>query len=194
LRVNNGISQSVASLSGSGVVQLNNTAARLDVGDSVANSAAGVVTIGNGGSVSAGDDAGHYQVSRLTFTGASLAFEAGSVLDIDIASELSFDSINLSTAGKTVTVAGGTLSLAFLNDYAPTVGDTFQLFSVAGVAVADSVVNAGNFTINGPAGYSFSLDNTGLLTVVSAIPEPSSYAVLLAGAVLTAGVVRRRRG
>jgi hypothetical protein len=140
-----------------------------------------------------GDDAGYYQVSPLTFTGGSVSFEAGSVLDIDIASALSFDSINLATAGKTVTVAGGTLSLSFLNDYAPMVGDSFQLFSVAGVAMTNSVVGAGNFTIVGPAGYTFSLDNTGLLTVVSAIPEPSTYAALLGAGVLTAAFVRRRR-
>ncbi|MFA6960150.1 MAG: PEP-CTERM sorting domain-containing protein [Opitutaceae bacterium] len=194
LRVNNGFSQLVRSLSGSGVVQLSNTASRLDVGTSVANSSAGVFTVGTGGSVSVGDDAGYYQVSQLTFTGGSVSFEAGSVLDIDIASALSFDSINLATAGKTVTVAGGTLSLSFLDGYAPTVGDSFQLFSIAGVAVANSVVNAGNFTIVGPADYTFSLDNTGLLTVVSAVPEPSTYAALFAGMVLTVAVVRRRRG
>ena len=193
LRVNNNISQRVAAISGSGVVQLQNSAARLDIGDSIGGSTAGVFTVGSGGSVSVGDDAGYYRVSQLTFTGGSVHFEAGSVLDIDIAGALSFDSINLATAGKTVTVSGGVLSLTFLNDYAPSAGDSFQLFSIAGAVVADSVINPGNFTIVGPAGYTFSLSNAGLLTVVSAVPEPSTFAVLFGCVALMAATVRRRR-
>ncbi|HEY9249048.1 MAG TPA: autotransporter-associated beta strand repeat-containing protein [Rariglobus sp.] len=193
LRVNSGFTQLISAISGSGTVSLGSATSQLNIGTSVANSANGVFTVGNGGSVSVGDDAGYYQVSQLTFSGGSIVFESGSVLDIDIASALSFDSINLSTAGKTVTVSGGTLSLTFLNDYSPVVGDTFQLFSIAGAAVGNSVINAGNFTIAGPAGYSFSMDNTGLLTVVSTIPEPSTYVVLFAGAALGAAAFRRRR-
>lgn len=193
LRVNNNVSQQVAAISGSGVVQLQNTAARLDVGDSFANSAAGFVTVGDGGSVTVGDDAGYYQIDRLTFTGASLRFESGSALNIQIAALDSFDSINLSTAGKTFAIDGGTLTLSFLDGFTPETGDTFQLFSVGGLAVQDSVLNPDNFTIVSNVGYEFSLDGTGLLVVGAAIPEPSAFVLLSACSVLGFAAMRRRR-
>jgi len=194
LYVSNNINQQIVGLAGGGTAELGGSNARLDIGTSIANSTAGVFTVGDGGVVSPGDDSGYYQASTLTFANGSVRFESGSVLDIDIASLTSFDSINLSTAGKTVTAdLGSTLSLTFLDGFSPEVGDTFQLISVAGAAVADSVVNAGNFNIVG-GGYIYDLNSAGLLTVVSAIPEPSTYAALFGGAALALVSLRRRRG
>lgn len=189
-----GYTETIASLSGSGTVNLNNNAAKLNIGSSFIQTAANrEVVIGNGGTLNPGDTTGDYRADTITLTGVtSLRFETGSILNIDITSADTFDSIELSTSGATVTFDGGTLNLSLIDGYVLKDGDTFQLFTVAGQSVAGSVLSTENLTIIGDSAFIYTLDNSGLLTISTAIPEPAAIGLIAGGLILILALGKRR--
>ena len=101
-----------------------------------------------------------------------------------------YDALNIANAFT----AAGTLSVSFINSFSPVTAATFNLF--------DFVSQTGTFgTVNLPtltAGLSWdtgALYTTGEISITgTAVPEPSTYALLAGVSALAAVVWRRRRG
>lgn len=135
-----------------------------------------------------------FDVSGLTVPGYSLA---------NVATTLGVGA----TTNGFINVGSGILTLGnalTLNFTALPTGGTFNLYDAAGVtgdftSVTLTGALAGSLTLNGGVwtgdvgGYSLSLaESTGILTVASAVPEPSTVGVLTGIAALGAIALRRR--
>ena len=153
------------------------------------------VTLAASGILSPGEGS----VGTLTFSAGNLTLASGATYKMDIGGTTMSpenDKVNLTGAGSTVSLLGSyTLSLSNLGTVDPT-GQTFVLFdSVA------SITSTGLWTIDyGSTGWSGgivslnALDNTQLiLSGLSAIPEPSTAALILGGFAIFCGLLRRRR-
>ena len=142
--------------------------------------AGGSVTWASGstGGLEPGSAIGSTTAQQLSFTGTAggplaVTLLSTSVSNFNIKSGTSFDSISLG-ANVALTNAGS-LVLDFTSGYTPTNGTTLDLFAMAGGT------DTGSFSsiTSNIAGDSFTLnDTTGMLTI-SAVPEPSSMALLL---------------
>jgi len=154
-------------------------------------SISGATTIQSGGTLAAGSNG----VGTLTFS--STLSLAGTTL-MEIASASSFDIV----ASSSSIAYGGTLTVNLLSGFTMSAGETYGLFTSAtktgdftSISVAGTTLDAGNgysATISGLT-YTFVASNaSGVLSVVAAVPEPSTYAAIM-GAVALAGVVIRRR-
>ncbi len=109
-----------------------------------------------------------------------------------------YDAINLKNGG--VFNLNGTLTIKLINGYAPVVGDTFQLFRKVDVAGGSGSL-VGSFSAfdfsNAALGAGLQWDtsnlySSGILDVLSSVPEPSLVAVIFGGMALGLAVVRRR--
>ncbi|CAN5589595.1 hypothetical protein BH09VER1_BH09VER1_40860 [soil metagenome] len=113
----------------------------------------------------------------MQFAGG-LFLDSTAMVQMELASLGSYDQIGV---GELLTY-GGVLNLTLLGGYFPQIGDTFDLFdaaSVAGGSEFDTI--AFNF-----AGYDGTLDyGTGVLTI-TAVPEPSTPALVALGTGLLA--------
>jgi autotransporter-associated beta strand protein len=152
------------------------------------------VTVSASGTLSPGEGS----VGTLTFSAGNLSLTSGATYKMDIGGTTASptnDLVSLTGAGSTVSIAGSyILSLSNLGAVDPT-GKTFVIFdSVA------SIASAGSWTIDyGSTGWSGGvvslngLDNTQvILSGLSAIPEPSTFALILGGFTLVLGIHRRR--
>lgn len=181
--VGSGNTETVASLAGRGTAYLNGTTARLIIGSGTGT--AGAVTFGNGGSVSPGDPSGTYLASLLTLGSSTKAtnaiFETGSSFNVDLASLTLLDSINV--ANGTATISGGTLNISLVGSFVAGQGDTFKIITTSGGGSGsfDSITS----------GWSGAW--VGNDYVLTAIPEPSTCAILAGGVMLTLACIRRRR-
>ena len=158
----------------------------------------GSTTIASGGTLAPGSGG----TGALGFRN-DLTLLEGSTTTFLINSTNLFSSIKL--IGSTVTYGG---NLVFnITSYTPAAGDAFKLFNMTGGAVAMndfSSVTAGSLIFSGASGiwtvssggltYQFT-DSTGQLTVTDAVPEPSTYALFVLGALalIIASHVRSRR-
>lgn len=120
--------------------------------------------------------------------GMSLSPEATLVLELDgnpWGSRISFD------AGIPVTL-DGTLELDYVgtSDPASLLGDSFQVFDWTGVSPTGAFANISS---NLPAGYSWDTSQLYSTGDVTLIPEPSSLALLGAGATLLVAYAWRRQ-
>ncbi len=107
--------------------------------------------------------------------------DIGGILQMDIASTNSFDTLNVS---QNVILRGGTLNLDFLNGYVPTGGTSWQ-FITAGTGITGTF---GKITSN-IAGDDFLFNpNTGVVSLGGAppVPESSSAACLVSLLIATA--------
>ncbi len=194
-----------ASLTAAGDVTIGDTtsAGTLDLGGQqlVLTGAANLSGLGTiadsvgGGSVSfasgstGGLAVGNSGVGTLTFSGnlsGGLNLTNAAISTFDIAGSSSFDSVAM---GSRSVVLGGVLHLNFLDGYAPSEGSTYALFTTSGSI-------SGGFTsiTSNVGGFGYAFDNgTGLLSV-TAIPEPSSWALLFGGVAGAVALRRRRRG
>jgi len=126
--------------------------------------------------------------SKFAFNG-SFAQGAGGVFDIDVASSnTDWSKGNRTFADATL---GGTLRLDATNLYAPKVGDTYTLFKATNHQGAFSSVTGGTGFDGMRVETSWA--GTSFIATVAAVPEPESYAMLLAGLALMGGIARRRK-
>jgi fibronectin-binding autotransporter adhesin len=86
---------------------------------------------------------------------------------------------------------GGTLNIVHLGDYSPSVGDAFQIFTASSIGGTFAEINISGFA-PGIAFNTSALATSGVLSV-SAVPEPSTFALLFGGAALGFTATRRRR-
>jgi hypothetical protein len=68
----------------------------------------------------------------------------------------------------------------------------FRTLNMAGLGAAATITQGVYANVNGNSKFSFDGNSLKYTVAVAAIPEPSSYAMMLAGLMLVAGVARRR--
>ncbi|WP_221029599.1 autotransporter-associated beta strand repeat-containing protein [Actomonas aquatica] len=85
---------------------------------------------------------------------------------------------------------GGTLQLTLLNDYTPSIGQSFQLFTAS--SIGGTFANYDLPTIAGATWNTSYLAQTGAISL-SAVPEPGTYAALAGLAMLGYAAWRKRR-
>ena len=127
--------------------------------------------------------------SPATIGMGNVTFDASSSLLMEIG-ELAHDKLVLSGELK---LDGGLLTVALLDGYMPMGGETFDLFDFASIAGEGFGRIALPTLGNGLSWNTASLYDDGTLSV-AAIPEPQTYALLLAGLGLFGFVARRRKG
>ncbi len=158
------VEQSEGSLTGNGTIQ----------GISGANT-----TLTVNGEIAPGNSIGTINVTGDLLSGPNAVF------NFEIAGVSSFDQLNISGIAQ----FGGILNVVFLDDYAPDIGDRFDLF--------DFATSSGSFTLNlADLGEGKLWDISGLYTngTLEVVPEPSAL-VLLGISVVGLGLrLRRRRG
>ncbi len=121
-----------------------------------------------------------------TLTGKSLLWEAGAILEFDLGAG---SSDFLSLSGALSKGGSGTYAFQFL-DADWQVGATYDLIGFSGtdfLASDFSFSNGEGFT-----GY-FTLDGSRLQFTVTAVPEPSTYAMAIAGLLVVIVVARKWR-
>jgi hypothetical protein len=143
---------------------------------------AGAVTINAGGAINpGGSGAGVFNAASLTWNSdgdiSGLRFDLG-------ADALSSDKIILTGA---FTKGTGSTFVFDFTDAGASTSITYTLLTFG----SSSGFTAGDFSANGVAG-TFGLDANSLTFTVSAVPEPSTLALIM-GAIVLAGVVHQRR-
>lgn len=134
---------------------------------------------------------GSFGVGTLSMTGNFTQSGTG-ILALDLTSMASFDLLAITGAAD----LDGSLALNCLGACSFAVGD---LFTVLTSSAARTGTFSGGLTLNGFATGAFDVlyySNSVQLLVtqtVSAVPEPESYVLALAGLLLTMGAVRRRQ-
>jgi hypothetical protein len=140
-------------------------------------------TLTNTGTIAPGASPG-----VLTLSG-SLVMTNSSILEIEFESLSSFDTLAVTGAA----LLDGTLSLRKFGDYAPRVGDSFKVMTYS-ARVGQSMFDMVDSAAFG-SGVQFSVAyNVGDVTLsVTAVPEPETYALMVAGLGVVAWAARRRR-
>lgn len=169
---------------GNGTGNLNWTGGTLSVQDTnlatINNTGTGTFAPGEVGAV------GSFSVSAGTVT-----YNQGvnAFLNLDFASDASFDTISIGAGTALNMNLAGTLTLNLLADYIPTDGMTFD------VITATTIVNNGYILAgNGASKFTSEIVTVGSNQVLrlTAIPEPSAFGLILAG-VLGVIVLHKRR-
>ena len=158
----------------------------------------GALTFGSGGSLSPGNSPGIMQVSgSLTFnSGSTYTWELASLTDnTGGIAGLDFDQIKLLSGGSLVASAGALLPTFTGTATAPSAGTSFwqsaHSWTVVDTSGGGTITSTFVATNNWSVG-AFSLSGGTLNWSPSAIPEPSTYAVLLGIAALAGAAWRRR--
>lgn len=143
----------------------------------------GTGTIGGAALVNGNLSAGQDGAGLLTFAGGlTLSSSSNSIFEIDgLGRGIGFDAVDVTGA----LVYGGVLTLDF--GFAATVGQQFDLFNFTTQSGAFTSLNFLNAGYNGNFDY-----GSGVLTL-TAVPEPGTAAMLLAGGSLMIALRRRRK-
>jgi fibronectin-binding autotransporter adhesin len=136
---------------------------------------------------------GSFGAGTLALVGGALAQTASSTFAVDLTSMAAFDLLTVAGA----TSLSGTLALNCLGACSFSVGDTFTILNATGALTGTFA----SVTLTGFTGGAFSViydtansDVRLLVTqTVTAVPEPGTYAMLLAGLGVLGGAARRRR-
>lgn len=155
---------------------------------------AGAIGVALNGLLSPGFGDNEERLGVLTFLG-DLAFGAESIARFDIAGTAAgeYDQVVVKGTAR----FGGELELAFLDGFAPREGDSFALFVDDFLGSFESVLVSGlapgfQYSLDAsPSGLSLVALNDGIPV---AIPEPQTYALMLAGLALLGFSARSRRG
>jgi fibronectin-binding autotransporter adhesin len=173
-----------ASALGSGAVTISGGT----LNTSVANVNAGALTLNNATSVLAINDTAAGQITLAS--GAILAMSSGKIA-VNITDLSTFDRIVGAGTGK-FTITGGTLELAGFSGFEGTgiAGNTYNLFS----SFTTGTSSVSNLAITGynQSNWLATLGTDGVLSF-AAVPEPSTYGLIGAGALAAVALVRRRR-
>lgn len=173
--------------------------AHIQVGDNGAGLSGdyrvGIINIGEDRDGDSGEQAGKQD--------GTLLFEANSTLKIDLAGDSLYDQITfMGGTNSTWDVeffANSTFEITLLDSYSPTAGKSWQIFSHVfnsdtngwGTFAEGADIYGDNLmTFAGPAGYTWDLNNSGVLTLVAVVPEPSAGLLFGLGGLL---VLLRRR-
>ena len=147
--------------------------------DSGAVAASGGVTLSGGSLLGTGTISGNVQSTAVVTPGATAAGtgtltdtgtytqNAGGTLDINIASKTAFDVLS-----STGAVLGGTLNIADLKSFVPTVGSTFKILTFGSETGTFAAVNG--LSINGSEHYTVTYQPTDVLLTVVAGPSPAA--------------------
>ena len=147
----------------------------------------GRLSPGNGGLTAATAGIGSIGTANFTTT-LTLASGTTSSLYLEVGGTNSYDQLNV---GGTLTL-NGTVFIATANGYSFQNGDSFTL------ATATGGITQGTFTFNTTgatlaSGVTLTETVTGTQIIVTAVPEPGTYALFAVGSALAvAGFVRRR--
>lgn len=131
--------------------------------------------------------------------GAQLALAGNTTLNNGAAFTFDFGSSAINSATTALITVNGTLTLAtgatFVVDLNGFTAGDYQLISSTSSIVGSSAGVTNRFTSADldNAVFSFSSDGRSLWVNVSAVPEPSSWAAIVGGLVLSCAMLRRRR-
>ena len=144
----------------------------------------GNVSIGNLGSVSPGNSPGTITINGNFNSSGTLVFEiTGTGTGL-------YDVLNINGSA---TFTGGNVEFDFINGFNAVAGDSWDFLNAGSVSGWDTL----GFTFNGlGSGLGWRINQIGSGTEqlrISAVPEPETYAMLLAGLALIALTVRRRK-
>ena len=136
---------------------------------------------------------GSVGTGTLALTGGALTQAASATFAVDLTSMSSFDVLTVAGA----TALNGTLALNCLHACSFAVGDTFTILNATGALTGTFA----GVTLTGFASGAFNViydsanSDVRLLVTqsVTAVPEPSTYAMLLAGVAVLGGLAWRRR-
>jgi hypothetical protein len=136
---------------------------------------------------------GSFGTGTLALTGGALAQAASATFEVDLTSLSAFD---LLTVAGTAAL-NGTLALNCLGACSFAVGDSFTILNATGGLTGSfSSVSLAGFA-SGAFDVVYDIANSDVrlrvTQAVTAVPEPSTYAMFLAGAAVLGGLVRRRR-
>jgi fibronectin-binding autotransporter adhesin len=158
------------------------------IGDTTASSAVGRLQPGSAA----------LTIGTLTTTAASLNFTAESIFTVDL-NTTSGNSIDLvNHTGNVSITSGATLSLNQLFGFDAATffnGASYTFLNYSGSVTGSFLLDSGSASLLNANNYALLNDtaNTQLQLVSTAIPEPSSYAVLAGVATLGLVALRRRR-
>lgn len=121
----------------------------------------------------------------------NLAFESTAITLLEIGGlerGVAYDAIDVTGD----LVFDGTLTVTLINDFTPMFGDSFQLFEASSFGGTFAQLNLPDLdpTLRWNTDH---LHDTGILSVVGAIPEPSTFAALAGLGALALATTRRRR-
>lgn len=183
LYIGSGNTETVAGLEGSGFACLQNTGtSQLILGGG--GGSGGAVTLNSGGTVSPGFSVGTLSLGN-TGDGTDFTMNGGT-LNLEIGAGGAVD--RLVVAGD-ITLAGGALSLGFLDGYNPPWGSRYAILS--GLSITDP--NGGAFfdSVTSPIAEGLGFEVVGG-TLFMHVPEPGVLALLAAAAGLLLARARRR--
>ena len=136
---------------------------------------------------------GSFGTGTLALTGGALTQAAGATFAVDLTSMSAFDLLTVAGAAS----LNGTLALNCLGACSFAVGDTFTILNATGALTgAFASVTLAGFA-SGAFNVIYDTANSDVRLFVTqsvtAVPEPSAYAMLLAGVAVLGGLAWRRR-
>ena len=149
-----------------------------------------LATVSAGGHLAPGNSPG-----TITFSGG-LTLNEGTVFDLQLGASAS-DKI-LINGGSLSLTPGATGFIVNITDAGDFTAGTYTLIDYSTGATLATAVNAADFHLGSTiAGYDFVISTNGntlqVTATTSAIPEPSTYAAIVGGLILSVVVIRRRR-